>query len=136
MYYRYKYVVTDKHGSWLKETNSLKIAESFFNKSDVARFIYCRKQTDSTVSVLKEKKKPVLDIHEEIALDTFLSCYPSGKCFTDILTCISIGDLEKKNKDDDDIVIWEPFEDYHPTALVEAIETLSKRIYKKYGSKW
>jgi hypothetical protein len=51
---------------------------------------------------------------EQFALGQFLSEYPDGMSYHDVLDLIY--------EEDDSVVIWEPFEHYSPTRVVEHIE--------------
>jgi hypothetical protein len=51
---------------------------------------------------------------EQFVLGQFLSDYPDDTSYHDVLDFIY--------EEDDSVVIWEPFEDYSPTQVVEHIE--------------
>lgn len=65
--------------------------------------------------------------YEEFALGNFLSQWPEGKTFTEVLEMIE--------KEHEDILIWEPFECHDPEFVIEQIENMIISLEREFITK-
>jgi len=66
---------------------------------------------------------------ETFALNQWLSDYPTNMSYDEIIACISSGKYHRR----DDIMIWEPLEDYPDEDIAEMIDD-SRAAFERYAA--
>jgi len=68
-----------------------------------------------------------LNAFEAFAVNHYLSEFPEGKTFEEILELVEEGD--------DEVIIWQPFENYHPKDVAQYIRDLCVSLAQEFMPK-